>query len=198
MAEFARDRLNTVLPKLQARLAEIQAKEYLTKWLADYEAIETKRDALAAELREAYPAFATRIADLFARIAANDAELSRLHQARPSGCALHLLGAELVARNLESSRGTCRRSPRRCSFPTGRIAEGWLGHRPRRSIQVCSRLCRSTDAIRMNGGRYEKSKPPRYGRNISARTRSGRPRRSKPNGLGGGRDNTPSPFGRSW
>jgi len=38
---------------------------------------------------------------VFTRIAANDAALSRLHQARPAGCALHLAEAELAARNLE-------------------------------------------------------------------------------------------------
>jgi hypothetical protein len=46
------------------------------------------------------PHYATKIADLFARIAVNDAALSRLHQARPAGVALHLLGAELVARGI--------------------------------------------------------------------------------------------------
>jgi hypothetical protein len=57
---------------------------------------------LAEELRTIYPEFETKITDLFTRIAANDAALSRLHQARPPGCALHLAEAELAARNLES------------------------------------------------------------------------------------------------
>jgi hypothetical protein len=99
-AEFARDRLRTVLPRLEARHQEIAAAEYETQWRADYEELGGKCDALAAELRELYPAFATKIADLFGRIATNDAEISRLHQARPAGTALHLPGAELMARNL--------------------------------------------------------------------------------------------------
>jgi hypothetical protein len=73
----------------------------LAQWRADYEGLKVGRDALAAELREVYPPCATRIADLFARIAANDEALSRLHQRRPAGVALRLLGAELVARGLE-------------------------------------------------------------------------------------------------
>ena len=100
-AEFARDRLKTLLPRLQARYQEVQAQEYLAQWRADYEALKITRDALAAELREVYPVFEAKINDLFTRITANDAELSRLHQARQAGVALHLLGAELVARDLE-------------------------------------------------------------------------------------------------
>jgi hypothetical protein len=100
-AAFTRERLRNVLTRLQARYQEIAALEYLTKWKADYEVLKVERDALAAELSELYPTFASRVADLLTRIAANDVELSHLHRARPSGVSLHLLGAELVARNLE-------------------------------------------------------------------------------------------------
>jgi len=100
-AAFTRERLKTLLPRLQARHQEMEAQEYLTQWRADYEALKIKRDALAAELREVYPVFEAKISDMFASIAANDAELSRLHQARPAGVGLHLLSAELVARDLE-------------------------------------------------------------------------------------------------
>ena len=96
-AELARDRLRTLLPRLQ----EAQAAEFLTQWRADFEGLKVERDALAAQLREVYPPYATKIADLFARIAVNDEALSRLHQARPAGVALHLVGAELVARGLD-------------------------------------------------------------------------------------------------
>ena len=101
MAEFSRDRLRTALPRLQERLEQLQAEEYLARWREEYEALKVKRDGLAEELRTIYPEFETKLANLFTRIAANDAELSGLHQARPAGVALHLLGAELVARDLE-------------------------------------------------------------------------------------------------
>jgi hypothetical protein len=84
----------------------VQEQEYLTQWRSEYEKLKVKRDELAEELRTIYPEFETRITDLFMRIAANDAELSRLHQARPTGVALHLLGAELVARDLERFKAT--------------------------------------------------------------------------------------------
>ena len=101
MAEFSRDRLRTALPRLQERLEQLQAEEYLARWRDEYEALKVKRDGLAEELRTIYPELETKITDLFTRIATNDAELSSLHQARPAGVALHLLGAELVARDLE-------------------------------------------------------------------------------------------------
>jgi hypothetical protein len=59
------------------------------------------RDTLAEELRDLYPSFATKLADLLDRIAANDDALGRLNQSRPNGpSGAHLLGAELVAREL--------------------------------------------------------------------------------------------------
>jgi hypothetical protein len=100
-AEFARDRLKTVLPRLKERHRQIAAQEYLTEWRADYETLKVARDELAAELRETYPEFETKITDLFARIAANDEDLGRLHQARPAGVSEHLCGAELEARGLD-------------------------------------------------------------------------------------------------
>jgi hypothetical protein len=98
-AEFASARLRNVLPRLQSHQLKLAAQEYAAKWKQDYEAIKVKRDALAEQLGE-YPELVAKIADLFTRIAANDAELSRLHLARPAGVALHLLSAELVARGL--------------------------------------------------------------------------------------------------
>jgi hypothetical protein len=100
-AEFTRDRLRAVLPKLKERLSQVAEQEYAAKWHAKYEALKIERDALAAKLRAVYPEFETKISGLFARIAANDEQLSRRHQARPAGFGLHLRGAELEARGME-------------------------------------------------------------------------------------------------
>jgi hypothetical protein len=100
--KFGRDRLRTVLPRLEVRHREIAAAEYLAQWRADYEVLKVKRDALAAELASTYPTVVAQLVDLFTRIEANDAEISDLHLARPSGAGLHLLGGELVARNLDA------------------------------------------------------------------------------------------------
>lgn len=100
-AAFTRDRLRTVLPRLQQRLKELQAEESWTQWRTDYEAQKVKRDTLAKEFRDIYQRAVAEIVDICTRIAANDAELSHLHQARPAGVSLHLRSAELKARNLE-------------------------------------------------------------------------------------------------
>jgi hypothetical protein len=108
-ATLAANRLLTFLPKLQARYREAHEQEQATAWLAEREApwlaehdsLKPERDALAEELREVYP-LVSKIVDLFGRIAANDAALSALHQARPAGVTQHLVSAELYARGLDS------------------------------------------------------------------------------------------------
>lgn len=89
------------MARLDARLAEVRTAEDLKRWHSDCDAVEVERDTLATELR-AYPEFLAKFTDLLARIANNDAALSKLHFARPAGVSRHLLGAELVARGLES------------------------------------------------------------------------------------------------
>jgi hypothetical protein len=101
-AQFLVGRLQTLLPRLQQRCEAAQRAEYWAEWRADYEALKVKRDALAAEFRGVYPRAVAEIVSLFARIAANDEELSQLHRARPAGVPLHLRNAEQEARNLDA------------------------------------------------------------------------------------------------
>jgi hypothetical protein len=100
-AEFMQTWLRTALLRLQRRLRETQELEHRAKWYAEYEALKSERDALAAEFREVYTQFEAKVVDLLIRMAANNAEISNLHSARSSGVKLHLLEAELVARGLE-------------------------------------------------------------------------------------------------
>lgn len=93
-------RLNTLKPRLEAKLAELQAAETEDHWLHDFVALEGIQNKLADEFAQTYQRCATELVDCFARMADLAAELSRLHQARPSGVSLHLLGAELTARAL--------------------------------------------------------------------------------------------------
>jgi hypothetical protein len=101
-AEFMQTWLRSTLLRLQRRLRETQEREHRAKWYAEYEALKSERDALAAEFREVYTEFAAKVVNLLIRMAANDVEISNLHSARSSGVKLHLLEAELVARGLES------------------------------------------------------------------------------------------------
>jgi len=146
-AAFTRDRLKTLLPRLQARYQELQAQEYLTQWRSDYEKLEVRRDELAEELRTIYPELETKITDLFTRIAANDAELSGLHQARPGGVGLHLLGAELVARDLERFKATEPSIAQELKLPT--FAPGqrlaWPPPQPALAVMVAQSMVRTHD-----------------------------------------------------
>jgi hypothetical protein len=58
------------------------------------------RDALAAELAEVYPKVCEQLADLMARIAANNAVIERINRKGLPDGAKWLPGAELVARGM--------------------------------------------------------------------------------------------------
>jgi hypothetical protein len=100
-AEFSRDRLKTVLPRLQKRHNELQEMEYYAAWRADFERVEAKRDALAAEYAETYPQVVERLVDLLHRVEACDCEASHINRMAPSGARAHLRGVELTARGIE-------------------------------------------------------------------------------------------------
>jgi hypothetical protein len=101
-AEFARDRLRTVLPRLQARYEEATAAEHQVRWQADYEAVKAQRDALAKEYAELYPQLTARLCGLFHRGEALDQQCSRVNSEAPASDRRRLLGVELTARELES------------------------------------------------------------------------------------------------
>jgi hypothetical protein len=99
-AEFSRDRLKTLLPRLQARHKQLQAKEYEARWYAELEGVEAKRDALVEELR-VYPAMVAKLVNILSRIPAIDAEVSRLNCSAPPGVSERLRTVEQVARNAD-------------------------------------------------------------------------------------------------
>jgi hypothetical protein len=100
-AEFARDRLHTLLPRLQ----EAQAAEYAARWASEYKRVQAKRDELARRYAE-YPKLVARLIDLFESAKAVDEEVSRINRSGPPGEHHRLLGVELTARGLESFGAT--------------------------------------------------------------------------------------------
>jgi hypothetical protein len=46
-AAFTRDRLRTMLPRLHARLKEVEAAEYAAQWEPEFKRVEAQRDALS-------------------------------------------------------------------------------------------------------------------------------------------------------
>ena len=78
-AAFRRDRMQTAVAKLGERLLVLQGEERnQRRWLA-YEKAKAERDGLAAELKDTYPTLAARLADLAARVDANDRDLARIN-----------------------------------------------------------------------------------------------------------------------
>jgi hypothetical protein len=107
-AAFIRDRLRTVLPRLQTRLRQASLQEQYDAWTVEYDAVKIARDALAKELTELYPEFATRLIDLLLRIEVVDTEVRRVTNRKPynapaaNGDGRNLREVELEARGLES------------------------------------------------------------------------------------------------
>jgi hypothetical protein len=109
-AEFRRDRLRTVLPRLQQRFSVVEAHERYERWLKDYERVKDKRDAAAEELKVIYPEFEAKLVGLLLRIEEVDREAKRVNSEKPfdakeaNGDGRWLLETELVARGLDHFR----------------------------------------------------------------------------------------------
>jgi hypothetical protein len=93
-------RLQTLLVRLQRRHTEVAQAEREAEWRRQAAQLKERRDDLALAIDDDFDFYVDKLAELLARIATNDAELSRLHQSRPSGVSLHLDSAELLAREL--------------------------------------------------------------------------------------------------
>jgi hypothetical protein len=101
-AAFTRDRLRTVLPRLQQRLNELRAAEFAARWEPDFRQVEAKRDELAQEFAELYPKLVGQLVELFERIEAADKEISRINGSAPAGEHRRLRQTELVARGFDN------------------------------------------------------------------------------------------------
>lgn len=100
-AAFERDRLHVAATKLKTRLDVVRGDEEDARRLEAYEAIEGECDVLAAELKSFYPEMAGRLADLLARIAANDEKIEHINRHGLPRRRSRLLSAELIARGLD-------------------------------------------------------------------------------------------------
>jgi chromosome segregation ATPase len=98
---FNRDRMYEAVRRLGERLGEVKQQEEAARRRVAYDAALVERDKLAAELAEVYPSLAEKLADLAARVAANDAAIERVNQKLPDG-KKWLANAELMARQLKS------------------------------------------------------------------------------------------------
>ena len=93
------DQLRSALPKLQARLAELQAAEYAKSWEKNYERVRAQVEEAARKWTE-YPKLVAQLIDIL-NTTAIDQEISRINGSAPKGEQRRLRGVELTARNLE-------------------------------------------------------------------------------------------------
>ena len=100
-AAFQRDRLQVAVTKLRKRLIAVKADVEDARRLRVYEEVAAERDRLADELREFYPATAARLAELLARIVANDQAVEQINAHGLPRNHGRLLCAELAARGLD-------------------------------------------------------------------------------------------------
>jgi hypothetical protein len=82
-ATFARDRLRTVLPRLQVRHRQTIAAENYARWLPTYEAAKAKQVALAQELERIYRPFQDRMVELLPQIEEADNEARQVNDLKP-------------------------------------------------------------------------------------------------------------------
>jgi len=97
---FLSQRLRAALPKLIERLEDVRWAEAHAAWEPQFQDAQTRRDELAMEFAQLYPALATQLVDLFHRIQTCDAEVSRVNGLAPYGEHRRLRGVELHARGL--------------------------------------------------------------------------------------------------
>jgi hypothetical protein len=98
-AEFDRDRLCTVLPRLQQRHQELEMAEHVAAWENDRDRVEVLRDAAAKNFAK-YSELVAQIVDLLRDAEQVDKAVSCINGSAPPGPYRHLLGVECVARGL--------------------------------------------------------------------------------------------------
>jgi hypothetical protein len=99
-AAFQRDRLQAAVTRLGERFEQLKDQEENDRRQAAYDKARVVRDQLAAELADLYPACAQKLAELLARVAANDRHVNVINDYNLPKGAERLLTAELVARGL--------------------------------------------------------------------------------------------------
>jgi hypothetical protein len=102
-AAFKRERLQTAVTRLQARLKEVKAREEdQRRWLL-YKKLKDERDRLVVELKAIYPGIEAKLGPLISDLERNEREINFVNGQLPTGAA-RLQSAELLARGLESWR----------------------------------------------------------------------------------------------
>ena len=142
-AEFRRDRLRTLSPRLQMRLRQVRAEEELARWLPQHEAAKARRDALAEKLCELYVPFSNEFLALGLEIEKADAEVRRVNAAKPDEGASGklLLSVEEQARGREAFKMGYLQIMKDVRLPAweGSPTQVWPPHRPLDAASIVGR-----------------------------------------------------------
>ena len=155
-AEVVRARLRLVLPELQQKLQEAEAREFAAQWEADY----LHGDAVcnrAAESFACLPALFAKITDIYREREAVNAMRSKINSTAPPGEHRRLKDPELLRGDSITSLGQTRRCRRVHNSRIGRIPKRCCGRyasrfscmlpRPRTSITAVSGDVRRTGSV---------------------------------------------------
>jgi hypothetical protein len=97
-------RLQTLVPRLQAKYQHQLVAVAHARWLTDYESVKLRRDQLATRLAERYPRAVDELVSLFAEIADCDRACEMINgiaSSLPTPERRRLAGCELTARGLD-------------------------------------------------------------------------------------------------
>jgi hypothetical protein len=112
-AEFARDRLRALLPRLQQRCQAIATQEQYDRWAGEFDRLLPRYDAAVAQLKTVCEEFEQKIIAALLEAQAVDVEACRLASVKPydlpqaNGDGRHLPKVELAARGLSGVAPGC-------------------------------------------------------------------------------------------
>jgi hypothetical protein len=107
-AEFARDRLRTLLPRLRQHCQAVANQEQYDRWTAEFDRLVPRHDAAVEQLKSICEAYEPKLIAALVEAQAVDAEAHRLANTKPyhlpqaNGDGRHLPKVELAARGLSS------------------------------------------------------------------------------------------------
>jgi hypothetical protein len=137
-AEFARDRLRTLLPRVQEHHKAVAAREALARWRSRHDAVKERRDALAAQLQALYQPFVEQIVPLLLEIEEVDCQIRQVNATAPldGTTGMHLQPVEIVARAPSGMNWLSIMADLRLPHWAPHAGLAWPPHRPIDFVQL--------------------------------------------------------------
>jgi hypothetical protein len=131
-AAFTRDRLKTLLPRLQQHFQTVVAREELATWRSRHDDVKERRDAAAAKLQEVYEPFVEQIVSVLLEIEQIDHDIRQVNATTPADGATgtHLEPVEIVARAPSGPNWSSIMNDLRLPHWAPHAGQAWPPHRP--------------------------------------------------------------------